>query len=161
MAIIIFYTQNLSKMIINFKKLYINSELPRKGSEEAACYDVIAHSIEFDYINDLVKVSLGFATELPRGYKACIVPRSSLSKFPFIIPNSPGQIDSDYRGEWVIKFRYLNPTHKPLDEVFPYEEGDRVAQMWVEKVTEFEIEEIPILSETERGEGGFGSTGKK
>lgn len=146
-------------MIINFKKLFTDTVLPFKGSEEAACYDLTAHSIEFNYINDTVKVALGFATELPKGYKACIAPRSSLTKYPFIIPNSPGQIDSDYRGEWIVVFKYLNPAHRPLDEVFPYEEGDRVAQMWIEKVIDFEIAEIDIISDSERSTGGFGSTG--
>jgi dUTPase len=79
----------------------------------------------------------------------------------------------DYRGEWMLKFRAIPSkviTHTgygshakaqptTLYSAFPYKVGDRVAQMWFEKITEFEFEEVESLDTTERGEGGFGSTG--
>ena len=71
--------------------------------------------------------------------------------------NSIGIIDADYRGEWMVVFRCLGDM---VWETIPYGVGDRCAQIYFEQITPFEMEEVQELSDTERGEGGFGSTGK-
>jgi dUTP pyrophosphatase len=92
--------------------------------------------------------------------------------------NSPAQIDSDYRGEWLIKMQaipisftparnngvmgpgYIGSASKTHYPMVPYLVGDRIGQIWLEKVIDFQFEEAEELSDTDRGSGGFGSTGK-
>lgn len=129
------------------------AKLPVKGSLHAACYDVYAHSIKHD--GGKVKVGLGFKTEIPEGYKGIIVPRSNLTKYNWVMNNSFGVIDADYRGEWMVIFTSIGPNTG-----FPYTIGDRVAQIYFEKVEDVTFIEEE-LSQTDRGSGGFGSTGVK
>ena len=99
-------------------------------------------------------VKTGLHIELPKGYQAQIVPRSGLAlKHGISIVNSPGTIDSDYRGE--IGIILINHGTEP----FNVKSGDRIAQMVISKVEQLEWESVEELSNTERGEGGFGSTG--
>lgn len=141
---------------VKFKKLYADAKLPVKGSLHAACYDVYAYSVERDY-QGLVTYGLGFATEIPEGYMAVVVPRSNLSKHKWMLGNSVGIIDSDYRGEWMVKLRSFEGVYASA----PYQVGERVAQIYFQKVEDVQIEEVDELSSTERGAGGFGSTGVK
>ena len=140
---------------VKFKKLHEDVKLPVKGSSHAACFDVYAHRI-ISESNGNVTVKLGFATEIPEGYKVIIVPRSNISKHHWVMSNSMGVIDADYRGEWMVVF---GPTS--LNFGFPYEIGDRVAQIYFDKIVDVEFEEVNTLSESDRGAGGFGSTGVK
>jgi dUTP pyrophosphatase len=141
---------------IKIKPTHTNFIPPTKGSEYAACWDVYAADIKrIDF--GKYEVDLGFATEIPEGYKGVIVPRSSITKTELIMQNSPAQIDSDYRGNWKIKFLYMIDVG---DNDFPYQVGDRVAQIYFEKVEPFNWDLVNILSDTNRGSGGFGSTGK-
>jgi dUTP pyrophosphatase len=142
---------------IKFKKLYEQSKLPVKGSEHAACYDVFANMVHVERPNKMT-IHLGFSTEIPVGYRGVIVPRSSISKTNWVMANSIGIIDADYRGEWMVVFRCLGDM---VWETIPYGTGDRCAQIYFEKIEDFEIEEANQLSDTERGEGGFGSTGTR
>ena len=142
---------------VKFKKIHANAKLPVKGSLHAACYDVYANSITFD--GDKVKVGLGFKTEIPVGYKGIIVPRSNLTKYNWVLNNSFGVIDADYRGEWMSIFTPIQIGSIVPD--FPYGVGDRVAQIYFDPVLDIELVEVVELSDTERGEGGFGSTGVK
>lgn len=142
---------------VKFKKIHASAKLPVKGSLHAACYDVYADSITFD--GDKVKVGLGFKTEIPVGYKGIIVPRSNLTKYSWVLNNSFGVIDADYRGEWMSIFTPIQIGSIVPD--FPYGVGDRVAQIYFEKVLDIDFEEVTELSDTQRGEGGFGSTGVK
>ena len=148
----------MNQLKVKFKKLNADAKLPVKGSLEAACYDVYAHSIT--ETNGKVKVGLGFKTEIPKGYKGIIVPRSNLTKHYWVLNHSFGVVDSDYRGEWMAIFTsiygapFLN-EYQP----FPYKIGERVAQIYFEKVVDVEFEEVEHLDSSERGEGGFGSTG--
>ena len=140
---------------VKFKKISSNTKLPFKGSLDAACSDVYAHSITFE--NGKMVIGLGFKTEIPRGYKGIIVPRSNLTKHPWMMNNSMGIIDADYRGEWKM---ILTPLNGDLvTNALPYGTGDRVGQIYFEAVTPVEFIEVEDLSETERGTGGFGSTG--
>lgn len=140
---------------IKFKKKDESSKLPVKGSLNAACYDVYAHSIKLQRPDKII-VGLGFSTEIPPGFKGILVPRSSLSKTNWFLGNSMGIIDADYRGEWMAVFRCLGEM---ISHPLPFGVGDRCAQIYFEKIQEAEFEEVVELSDTERGEGGFGSTG--
>ena len=143
---------------IKLQKVTEDARMPIKGSEHAAAYDVYAHSITSD-VNGKVKVGLGFKTEIPKGYKGIIVPRSNLTKFRWILNNSYGVIDSDYRGEWMAIFTLID--NNDVNDTFPYGIGDRVAQIYFEEVLPVSFDIVPELEQSERGEGGFGSTGLK
>jgi len=152
-------------MKIKFKKKDEQSKLPIKGSLQAAANDAYAHTI-ITREDGKVVVGLGFSTEIPRGFKGIIVPRSNLTKYNWVLNNSFGVIDSDYRGEWMAVFTPIlsSPTsegvlEKVYNSNFPYNVGDRVCQIFFDIVLDVEIEEVDELSNTERGVGGFGSTG--
>jgi dUTP pyrophosphatase len=149
----------ITQMIqVKFKKISDDVKMPIKGSNYAACFDVYAHDITSNANNKII-VGLGFKTEIPVGYKGIIVPRSNLTKFDWVLNNSFGVIDADYRGEWKAVFTSLRGT--VMDNQFPYGVGERVAQIYFEPVTLVDIVQVHELEESERGEGGFGSTGLK
>lgn len=101
-------------------------------------------------------IPTGLFIALPEGYEAQIRPRSGLAaKHGISVLNSPGTIDADYRGE--IKVILVNLSNEP----FTIEDGERVCQMVVAKHEHVTWESVEVLDETERGEGGFGHTGKK
>jgi dUTP pyrophosphatase len=101
-------------------------------------------------------IPTGISISLPKGYEAQIRPRSGLAlKYGITLLNSPGTIDADYRGE--IKIILINLSNK----AFKVNHGDRIAQMIISKVEKANIEIVETLDETNRGEGGFGSTGIK
>ncbi|PIK15515.1 dUTP diphosphatase [Halobacteriovorax sp. JY17] len=103
-----------------------------------------------------VLVPTGLSYEIPEGYEVQVRPRSGMSlKTNLLIVNSPGTIDCDYRGEIKIIIGNFG------DEDAVIEHGDRIAQMVIAPVTQATLVETEILSETDRGHGGFGSTGKK
>ena len=100
-------------------------------------------------------ISTGIYLEIPEGYEVQVRSRSGLAaKYGLMVLNSPGTIDSGYRGE--IKVILKNHDHHAYD----VQKGDRIAQLVMASVVRAEIEEVIELSETERNEGGFGSTGK-
>jgi dUTP pyrophosphatase len=142
-------------MVLKIKKLNPDAIIPAYQSEEAAGFDL--HSIE-DVIlkpgeRKLIKTGLAF--EIEKGFEIQIRPRSGLAyKHGITVLNSPGTIDSDYRGE--IKVLLINLGN----ESFEIKKGDRIAQAVVAPVVQAEFEEVEILSDTKRGSGGFGSTGK-
>lgn len=144
---------------IKLQKVTEDARMPIKGSEHAAAYDVYAHSITRT-ADGKVKVGLGFKTEIPKGYKGIIVPRSNLTKFRWVLNNSFGVIDADYRGEWMAIFTLIDNSDTDSDE-FPYGVGDRVAQIYFEEVLSISFDVVPELEQSERGDGGFGSTGLK
>jgi len=142
-------------MKLKIKKLNPEAIIPAYQTKEAAGFDL--HSIE----NVILKpgerklIGTGLAFEIEYGYEVQIRPRSGLAyKHGITVLNSPGTIDSDYRGE--IKVLLINHS----DEEFEIKKGDRIAQAVVAPVIQAEIVEVEELSSTERGEGGFGSTGK-
>jgi len=143
---------------IKLQKVTEDAHMPIKGTPDAACYDVYAHSITSSE-NGKVKVGLGFKTEIPKGYKGILVPRSNLTKFRWILNNSYGVIDSDYRGEWMAIFTQID--NNDSNDTFPYGVGDRVAQIYFEEVLPISFDVVPELEESDRGELGFGSTGLK
>ena len=156
-------------MKIKIQKLHEDAKLPKIGSPGAACVDLVATKIYVDDKNHLATVHLGFATAIPEGYKMVITPMSSFTQKGWVLQNSPGIIDSDYRGEWMLKFEAVPQNIRPttftaifkIDYLpFPYNIGDRVAQVSLEKVNTFQWDPVVELEESERGKGGFGSTGE-
>jgi len=100
-------------------------------------------------------IPTGLFIELPLGYEAQIRPRSGLAiKYGITCLNSPGTVDSDYRGE--LKIILINLS----DEAFNIQHGERIAQMIIQPVVKAEWEVVQVLNESKRGEGGFGHTGK-
>ncbi len=105
---------------------------------------------------ETVLIPTGFSIELPSGYEAQIRPRSGLAiKYQVGILNSPGTIDSDYRGEVKIILTNFGKN------VFTIKKGDRIAQMVISAYTKILWDEVDSLNETARGAGGFGHTGMK
>lgn len=140
-------------MNIKIKKLHPDAKMPFRANSTDAGADLYATSLEFKNDGRIV-YGLGLAFEIPRGYVGLLTPRSSCSKMGIQMPNSVGVIDSDYRGEVKAVFTESKPA--PM----VYRVGDRVAQLLIVPIELATFTEVEELSETERGIGGFGSTGK-
>lgn len=158
--------------------------LPTYAHDGDACCDLYAQSIEYDDEKDRYIVHTGLHISLDEDYECELRPRSSLSKTEYYIVNSPGTIDEPYRGEIMVVFKnrtnieIVNALYNLLDEHitisdnyyklhqqvdFPYKVGDRIAQILVRKRTKIEwqeVDKLEDLGETDRGQGGYGSTGK-
>lgn len=133
-------------------------DLPRYATPLSAGMDVRANIDEAVVLRPLERAMIptGLSIELPKGYEMQIRPRSGLAaKHGITVLNSPGTIDADYRGE--IRVILVNLSN----EEFRIEAGERIAQMVVARHEQVEWELAEELAESERGEGGFGSTGKK
>lgn len=145
-------------MEIKFKKLEATAKEPRRGSTSAAGYDLTAHAIEIDVLDKgtiVYTYHSGIAVEIPEGYVGLLFPRSSVFKTKLQMSNGVGVIDSDYRGEVMAKFYLVGQ-----DGMNVYEEGERFAQLVIMPIPSVTFIEAERLSTTERGEGGYGSTGK-
>lgn len=134
-------------------------ELPRQQTEGAAGMDISAALTQDEVVEiapgRTTMIPSGFAIALPDGYEAQIRPRSGLAaKFGVTVLNAPGTVDADYRGE--VKVMLINHGQAP----FVVRRGDRIAQMVVAPVSRVVLIERETLDETQRGEGGHGSTGR-
>ena len=128
---------------------------PKKAHPDDAGYDLYSRIDAVLEPLSGMTIPVGFAMELPRGYEAQIRPRSGLAaKYHITVTNSPGTVDANCRGE--IKAILYNLGREP----FIIQRGDRIAQMVICKLPEIELVEATELSETDRGSGGFGSSGK-
>ncbi len=135
-----------------------NNPLPHYETSGSAGMDLRANIDAPVFLKSLERtlIPTGLFIELPQGYEAQIRPRSGLAiKKGISLPNTPGTIDSDYRGE--IKVIVINLSA----ETQTIEPEERIAQMVIAKYEQIAWEEVSILSDTERGAGGFGSTGTK
>ena len=141
-------------MIIKFKKLHPKSVLPTKGSEGAAAYDLYASESVYIPVGETASVGTGLSMEIPKGWKGEIYSRSGLASQGVVVANAPGKIDCDYRGE--IKILIRNERTEGLVGI---KRGDRIAQFEISQTFSIEFEEVTTLSNTQRGEGSFGSTG--
>jgi dUTP pyrophosphatase len=162
---------------IKFKLLHPDAKLPVRAHDTDACFDVVAVSRFID--QGYIKYGLGFATEIPAGWAGYIYPRSSISNTDLALCNSIAIIDSDYRGEWQARFRYLpqmikagfsyngNPDADEYNITMMerhayarlYQVGDRIAQIRFAPLPAYELMLADELNDTQRGGGGFGSTG--
>ena len=161
---------------VKFKKLHKNAKIPKRADELCGGWDVTCTEIN-QISSDVVICKLGFALEIPAGYKLTLVPRSSFTRYKWILQNSPGLGDASYRGEYQYRFRAIPNEIKVILKSssienrqyisgyklsypkFPYKIGDRVGQIYLEEILPIEFEEVEELSETDRGNGGFGSSG--
>lgn len=176
-----------------------NIPLPKYAKDGDACCDLYAQSIEYDEQLDRYIVHTGLHIALEKGYECQIRPRSSLTKTEFYIANTPGTIDSGYRGEILVVFKSRNAAniircigyiansiypfiksihtdaydnftnafgiYKDIERfnIFPFKEGDRIAQLLIQKIPTIEwneVDSLEDLGQTERGAGGYGHTGK-
>ena len=132
--------------------------LPAYATEQSAGMDLRASISEPLTLNPLQRelVPTGLYIELPAGFEAQIRPRSGLAiKHGISLVNTPGTVDADYRGE--IKVILINLSNEP----FTLNPGERIAQMVVARHEKVQWDEVEVLEESARGEGGFGSTGRK
>ncbi len=143
-------------MKIQFKKLVQEAQKPKFGKPGDAGADLVATSKQWRGDKQLV-YGTGLAVEIPEGMVGLVFPRSSVRDKNLSMANSVGVIDSGYRGEIMVTF---NVTAEDLDFVSKYAVGDRIAQLVIVPVPLIQYIEVDELSETSRGEGGHGSTGK-
>ena len=154
-------------MKVKIKKLSSNAVIPTYAKEGDAGMDLVATSIISD-TPDQITYGLGIALEIPEGFVGLVFPRSSIRKTGLQLSNSVGVIDSGYRGELQATFNKIFGGDRFYDETKNtedtsnnfYKVGDRVCQIIIIPHPIVELIEADELSNTERGEGGFGSTGK-
>lgn len=141
-------------MKIKIKKLSDQAVVPKYAQLGDACMDLTATKAriveEMDY--GFIEYGTDLAFEIPEGYVGLVYPRSSISKTGLILANAVCVIDSGYRGEVTVRFKYIKSGKR-------YEVGERVAQLMIIPIPQVEFEEVDELSKTERGEGSYGSTG--
>lgn len=154
-------------MKVKIKRLHENAVIPKQATELAGGWDVTVTEIE-QIDKDLVICKLGFALQLPSNYRLILVPRSSLTKTKWVLQNSPGLGDADYLQEYQYRFRALPEDVNAVDRFggimlsypqFPYVEGDRIGQIYLEEVIPMEFEEVEEF-DFENNRGGYGSTNK-
>ena len=140
-------------MKVKIKKLHPDAVIPVYAKPGDAGLDLTAISESWNEDDSMVTYDTGLAVEIPEGHVGLLFPRSSVSKTRLNLANSVGVIDSGYRGPVKSVFDI-----KDTSLVF-YEKGDRFAQIIILPYPSIEFEEVEELTSTERGEGGFGSSG--
>lgn len=140
-------------MKVRFKKLVPGASAPKQGTPGSAGFDLTATSVSIDRQWGKITYGCGLAMEIPPGHVGLLFPRSSIHKLRLVLSNAVGLIDSDYRGE--IKAVFYG-AHNGMT----YKRGERFAQLVIMPIPEIEYEEADELSETSRGAGGYGSTGR-
>jgi len=169
-------------MEVKIKKLREDAQIPKYADNGCAGMDIVATSM--DITDDYIEYGTGLAFEVPPGYVMLIFPRSSNSNKDLILSNSVGVLDSSYRGELRFRFKRHYRCYEMNDDFFSferritdrigwhhadesewiatriYEVGDRIGQIIILPYPQISFKEVAELSETERGTGGFGSTGK-
>lgn len=145
-------------MKVNFKKLNENAIVPTYGSEFAAGADLYActngETVTFGP-GETKLIKTGIAMEIPEGYAGLIYARSGIANKRGLAPsNKVGVVDSDYRGEIMVSLHNHSLVEQSITD------GERIAQMVIAPFLKVEYTEVDELTETVRGEGGFGSTGK-
>lgn len=143
---------------VQFMKVREGAKVPERGSKYAAGYDLSACIPDLERViihpGETVKIPSGLAVKIPDGYFGGIYARSGLSTKQGLRPaNCTGIIDSDYRGEIIVAL------HNDSNEIRVIEHGQRIAQLVIQPYLNVEFEEVDKLEETERGDGGFGSSG--
>lgn len=154
---------------VKIKKIYGDAQIPKYGSEFAAGADLYAENVRCDCDSNIpddglihipphttVKIGTGIATELPEGYCALILARSGLATKKGLAPaNKVGLVDNDYRGEYIVAL------HNHTDKEQTIEFGERVAQVMFVPYVQANFIVTEELEDTDRGVGGFGSSGTK
>lgn len=149
-------------LTIKFQRLYDTAKLPRRWTPYAVGFDLHAHLLTEQgrpskcgiAPNFSRNIPTGIAMEIPHTHFAFVCPRSGLAKDSITVTNSPGIVDPDFRGE--ICVMVYNGSYQN----YWIEHDDRIAQIVIMPITEIMIEEVVALTTTQRGVGGFGSTGR-
>jgi dUTP pyrophosphatase len=143
---------------VKFTKLYEDAQMPTRGSEKAAGYDLYAY-MENDIEampHQTYKIGTGISIQPPEGYFGAIFPRSGLSTKQGLRPaNCVGVCDEDYTGEYIVAL------HNDTESIQSIVKGTRIAQLVFLPYLDVEFIEVDSLDDTERGDGGFGSTGEE
>ena len=141
-------------MKVNIKKLVPEAVIPQYAKQSDAGLDLTA--VSKNMTDDFVEYGTGLSVEIPDGYVGLLFPRSSVSKYDLVLANSVGVVDAGYRGEVKLRFKHLQYA----GGFNIYKIGDKVAQLIILPIPKIELIEVDELSDSERGEGGFGHTGK-
>ena len=148
-------------MKVRIKKLNEGAIVPSYSKQGDAGMDLTAINISKDNVGNIT-YHTGLAVEIPQGYVGLLFPRSSISKKQQFLTNCVGVIDSGYRGEIMAKFKPVMGTYDTILDLFEsneYQVGDKIVQLIILPYPKIEFEEVEELSSSERGHGGFGSTG--
>jgi dUTP pyrophosphatase len=137
---------------VKFKKLVPEAVMPTRAHATDAGADLVAVSVNIT--DSYIEYGTGIAIELPSGHCGLLFPRSSISKMDLSLCNSIGLVDEAYVGEIMLRFNTIKPYGNNV-----YKVGDKVGQLVVIPLPEVTFEEVEELTSTDRGEGGFGSTG--
>lgn len=160
-------------MKVKIKKLHPDAVIPAYAKTGDAGMDLTAVTFDVDEFGNMC-YGTGLAFEIPEGYVGFVFPRSSIYKKGIVLSNSVGVIDSGYRGEVSFKFKMDSDmvafaaqgtesaiyTRQPCQNRDTYKLGDRIGQIIIMPYPQIEFEEVEKLSETDRGEGGYGSSGR-
>ena len=149
----------MSEINVKIKKMHKDALIPKYESKGAACVDLVAveTKVEPSPMGLLQVYDTGLAFEIPEGHVGLVFPRSSVTtKTTLLLGNGVGVIDSDYRGTVKFQYRQINPSHRKV-----YNVGDRIGQIMILPIPLMKFIEVTELSNTERGQGGFGSTDVK
>ena len=143
-------------MKVKIKKLDSKAQIPVYANPGDAGMDVVATSMKFE--ENYIEYGTGLSFEVPEGYVMLIFPRSSVSKKDLVLANSVGVLDSGYRGELKLRFKVACQPGKLMRDY--YHPGDRIGQIIIIPYPTIEFSEVDNLGNSERGEGGFGSSGE-
>jgi dUTP pyrophosphatase len=144
-------------MKVKFKKLTPKAVTPSYAKDGDAGMDITCIGYQIDKDNNYIEYFTGLAFEIPEGHVGLLFPRSSISKTDLRLANCVGVVDSGYRGE--ITFRYKFKKDAFFASLKRYQEGDRIGQLVIMPYPKIQLEEMGELAESERGVGGYGSTG--
>jgi len=142
--------------VLKFKKLHDTAVIPKRANPGDAGLDLTAAYVYLDQATKVYHCGTHLAVEIPDGYVGLIFPRSSVYKKDIILSNCVGVIDSGYRGEIAFKYKPINTEANLVDG---YNTGDRVGQLVIMPCLQWDAKEVDELTDTKRGEGGFGSSG--
>ena len=143
--------------IVKIAKTEPNARIPTKGSAHAAGWDLYCLEETVVSFRSSVKVRTGLRVAIPEGYEGQVRARSSLGSKGLILPHSIGTIDADYRGELLVLMTWIGNG-----DSYQVKSGERIAQLVISPSPNVQVSEVEVgkLGDTERGEGGFGSTGR-
>lgn len=142
-------------MEVKVKKLDVKAQIPTYANPGDAGMDVVATSVKFE--ESYIEYGTGLSFEVPKGYVMLIFPRSSVSKKDMMLANCVGVLDSGYRGELKLRFKIVCQAGKLMRDY--YNPGDKIGQIMIVPYPAIEFTEVDNLSDSVRGEGGFGSSG--
>lgn len=143
--------------VVKIAKTEPNARMPTKGSAYAAGWDLYCLEETVVSFRSSVKIRTGLRVAIPEGYEGQVRARSSLGSKGLILPHSIGTIDADYRGELFVLMTWIGNG-----DSYKVKSGERIAQLVIAPIPNVQFSEVEVdkLGDTERGEGGFGSTGR-